>query len=200
MNYLVFETSSIPQLTIDIAEQPHQVLLLDRLERDADDVAHKLPDGLAEAGDLLEELRIFLHPRPEQREVALLQDVRQVDDLLDRVVVHLGRQQQTLAQDKVRVREVGQRLEQNRVRHIQVHHLRVELVQLQAGQVRLQVVLVVLGLVLHVRFNHLQVFRIVPGRGEDDAHTHVNKNAEVRIERRYSSTNSPSQFLTVRCF
>lgn len=108
-------------------------MLLDGLESDSYDVTHKLPDRIEESTNLLEERWILGNAGPEQRKVTLLQDISQVNDFLDRVVVHLGRQQQTLAQDKIGVGEVGQSFQQNYVRHVQVHQLRIELIELQTS-------------------------------------------------------------------
>ena len=81
-------------------------------------------------------------------------------------VTDVFRREQTLAEDDVGVRQVGDSLEQDALRDLGVVAVRVELVQLEQRQVRLQVVRVVLALPLHVLLEHHHVVRVVPDREE----------------------------------
>jgi len=114
-----------------------------------------------EAGDVTEHAAVDLGALPEEGEVGALQDVGQVDDGLDILVLHLLGQQQALGHHEVRVRQAGQRLQQDGVGDVEVQHVRVELVQLEHGQVGLQVVGIVLRLILHIGLQSLQMIRVV---------------------------------------
>lgn len=117
------------------------------------------------SGDLLEELALVLNRLPEQNEVALLEDVGDVDDLLHGVVLHLRRQQEILAEYEVAERQVGERLQQDQVSDAEVQRVRVELVIFQHSQVGVDVVGVLLGLLLNVFLEEWEVSRVV---AEDD--------------------------------
>lgn len=148
-------------LTINISQQGGQILLLNELERNSNNMTHKLPNRVIKSGNFPEQAGIGLGLGPENGKIALLQDVGQVDNFAHIVVGHLGGQQQTLAQHKVSVWKVGQRLEQNGVRDVEIQEVRIELIQLEHRQIGLQVVVIALCLLLNVVLNGLKVFRIV---------------------------------------
>jgi hypothetical protein len=116
-----------------------------------------------ESRDLLEEFSLVLNRLPEQHKVALLQNVGDVDDFLHGVVAHLRRQQKILAEDKVAEGQVRQRLQENQVGDGKFHELWVELVELQHGEVRVEIVGVLLGLLLNVLLKRWKVNGIVAG-------------------------------------
>lgn len=98
---------------------------------------------------------------PKQGKVALLEDVRNVDDLLNGLIAHLGRQQQILAENEVAEGEIRQRLQKNQVSDSEVQRVRVELIEFEDCQVGVEVVGVLLGLLLNIFLEEWKVIRIV---------------------------------------
>ena len=70
--------------------------------------------------------------------------------------------QETLTQDKVRVRQVSQGLQQDLNHNLHVSECRVELVKFQKSQIGLKIVALLSGLELHVVLQGLDVLRVVP--------------------------------------
>ena len=70
--------------------------------------------------------------------------------------------QETLTQDKVRVRQVSQRLQQDLNHNLHVSECRVELVKFQKSQIGLKIVALLSNLELNVMLQGLDVLRIVP--------------------------------------
>lgn len=114
-----------------------------------------------ESGDFIEKFALVLDLLPEKGEVALLEDVCDVDDLLHGLIAHLGRQQQILAEYEIAEREIRQRLQQNQVCDLEVQRVRVELVEFEDCQVGVEVVGVLLGLLLNIFLEEWKVIRIV---------------------------------------
>lgn len=54
-----------------------------------------------ESGDLFEEFAFVLNCLPEQNEIALLENVGDINDLLDGVITHLCWKQEILAENEV---------------------------------------------------------------------------------------------------
>lgn len=150
-------------LTVNTAQQSNQIVTRNRLECDANDVTDIFTNGIVEAGDTGNVFGVSggQNFRPEQFEIALFQNIGQENDFDHGVVFHLGRQQQALAQCEIGVREVGQRFQQNQICDFQIEIFRIELVQLQHGQIRFQIVFVSFGLVAHIVFERFQVLGIV---------------------------------------
>lgn len=128
-------------------------------------MAHKLADRIVEAVHGRHQLVHVLDESPELLKVARLQHAAKVDDLLHRLVLHLVGAQQTLAQREIRVRKIGECLQQDDVGDVHLQRRRIELVHLQNGQVRLEVVLVLGGLLEHVFLELGQMVGVVPVLG-----------------------------------
>ena len=82
------------------------------------------------------------------------------------IISHLGILQQllgqeTLAQNKVRVRQVSQGLQQDLDHNLQVAECRVELVKFQKSQIGLEIVTLLPSLKLHIVLQSLDVLRVV---------------------------------------
>lgn len=63
--------------------------------------------------NLLKKFSLVLNSLPEQDEVALLQNVGDVNDFLDCIVPHLGWQQEILAEDEIAERQICESFQQN---------------------------------------------------------------------------------------
>lgn len=113
-------------------------------------MANKLADGIEETIYVRHHILLMRYHVPEQRKITGLQHAGEPDDVQHGIVVHLGWQKQTLAQREISVRQIGQRLEQNGVRNIHIQAARIELIQLQNGQVSFQIIGVVAGLLFHI--------------------------------------------------
>lgn len=84
----------------------------------------------------------------------------QVHQLSRNVLLQSVRLDEALTKHEIVVRQVGERFEQNFGHHVQVE-LGAELVQFEQRQIRLQVVLVLARLSVHVQFQRLHVVGIV---------------------------------------
>lgn len=98
---------------------------------------------------------------PEQNEVALLENVGDVNDFLDSVVAHLSWQQQILAENEIAEGKVRDCLQKNQVSDAEVERVRIELVEFQHGEISIEIVGVVLCLLLNVVLEEWEVIRIV---------------------------------------
>merc|ERR1719220_118974 len=137
-------------------------LFKDVLVRDGDDVADELPDAVLEARHASDEVSHGVNLVPKRLELTLFQQVREVLDVDDDELLEVLLAEQRLALHEVGVGEVGERLEEDLRDGGQREVLGVELVQLEEGQVGLQVVGArVPRLHLHVALKGLDVFGIV---------------------------------------
>lgn len=78
--------------TINISQQSHQIVLFNGLERNANNMTDKLSDRVIKPGDIRHEIG-HSDFQPEQCKVTGLQYVRQVNDGLNGVIIHLSWQQ-----------------------------------------------------------------------------------------------------------
>ena len=90
----------------------------------------------------------------------------EVPMMINITISHLGilqqlLRQETLAQNKVRVRQVSQRLQQDLNHNLHVSECRVELVKFQKSQIGLEIVALLPGLKLHIVLQSLDVLRVV---------------------------------------
>lgn len=127
-------------------------------------MANEFPDRIVKADNVRKFVGHQLDAIPERIEITLFQHIGQIDNFLDGFVGHLPGHQQTLAQRKIGVRKIGQRFEENCARNVFVQQQRIELVQLENGQIRLQVVGIFACLLVDVVLEFLQMFRIVSVR------------------------------------
>lgn len=130
-------------------------------------MAHIFPNGIEESTDGDDQVGCIVDFRPEQFKITLFQNVSQKDDVVDGLILHLGGQQKTLAECKVGVWEIGQRLQQNQVSDFHVQQIWIELVQFQHSQICLQVVGVFLHLLFDVVLDGFQMLGIVPEVGKN---------------------------------
>lgn len=91
----------------------------------------------------------------------MLEDVSDIDDFLDGVVTHLSWQQQILAENEIAEGKVGYRLQKNQVSDAEIKRLRVELIELQHGEISIEVVCVVFRLFLNIFLEEWEVIGIV---------------------------------------
>jgi hypothetical protein len=96
-------------------------VLINSLESGPNDMANKLPDRIKEPADLLEQFLAIISDAPEQSEIALFQNIRDINNLHNSFVLHLGWNQETLAQDKIRVGQVGERFQKDRLGYVDIH-------------------------------------------------------------------------------
>lgn len=164
--------------TVYTTQQLCQESPLYRLKRNSYYVTHELPYRILETYNPVAELRHGHHSVPKILKVTSFQDISQIHDLTNGIVRHLKIDEttcrhafrkktiilhrldetykllaeQTLAQHEIGVRQIGQRLEEYLTRDIHVESVRIQLIELQHCQIRLQIVGVLSRLYLHILF------------------------------------------------
>lgn len=117
-----------------------------------------------ESGDFLKQFPLVLNRLPELDKVTLLKNVSHVNDFLHRLILHLTRQQEIFAENKVAVWQIRECLQQNQMSHGKIESVWIELIILQHGEIGIQIVCVILCLLLDILFEKCKMHGIVSGK------------------------------------
>ena len=158
----VFRDPLVDDRFVHQSEKLAEGFLLDVLVRDRNYVTHELTNGIFESAYASNEVRGHgVHFVPKVFELRQLEEIVEEKNLFDHRFFQVFLAQQALAENEIGMREVGESLHEDLADGTDLETRRIELIQLQEGEVGLEVVSVLFRLNVHVPFQRGDVLGII---------------------------------------